>query len=388
VRCSLLAVGLLLATCAALGYAETRTYIACDRPVTCCVSYGTQSVTLQVQAREACEVCVWAGFEPTWAFVNGEKARQGWGRASDGMVAVQAPAGDALWEFGIGDWPLRGDGPPFALRVDGKQRTLLRTSFWARRMEARGEVKLPLGLYRATLIPAHPIPNGTPAPKLRIGGQELADWEDVLAANGRQGLRAKTDALLDGDVGVQLTWADTFTRSPMREILLETAATATPLAKADPPDFGAPGVIVIEAEDYKREGDGGPVQVSKGEHADQHGGASIFSFGPGKGHWVEWEFNVPTAGKYALYARTATQEDYSLRALTIDRKPPFEGAALLQFPGTGGWARTDASQWVWTVFAGADGRPPLELAAGEHRLRLTTVGDKHVNVDVMALVPR
>jgi hypothetical protein len=174
----------------------------------------------------------------------------------------------------------------------------------------------------------------------------------------------------------------------MREILLETTATATPLAKTDPPDFEAPGSTVIEAEDYKREGDGGPVQVSRGEHADQHGGASIFSFGPGKGHWVEWQFSVPTAGKSVLHARTATQEEYSLRSLTIDRKPPFPGAALLQFPGTGGWARTDASQWVWTVLAGADGRPLLELAAGEHRLRLTTIGDKHVNVDVMALVPR
>jgi hypothetical protein len=383
-----LATGLLLAACLGLGHTESRTYIACDRPITCCISYGTQTVTLQVQAREACEVSVWAGFEPQWAFLNGEKAREGWRRAPDGMVTVPAGAGEALWEFGVGDWPLRGGGPPFALKADGKQRTLMQTSFWARRMEARGEVKLPLGLYRVTLIPAYPIPNGMPPPKLRIGGQELGEWDEVPAANGRPSLRAKADTLLGGNVGLELTWADTFTRSPMREILLETTATATPLAKTDPPDFEAPGSTVIEAEDYKREGDGGPVQVSRGEHADQHGGASIFSFGPGKGHWVEWQFSVPTAGKYVLHARTATQEEYSLRSLTIDRKPPFPGAALLQFPGTGGWARTDASQWVWTVLAGADGRPLLELAAGEHRLRLTTIGDKHVNVDVMALVPR
>jgi hypothetical protein len=43
---------------------------------------------------------------------------------------------------------------------------------------------------------------------------------------------------------------------------------------------------------------------------------------------------------------------------------------------------------VWTLVAGADGRPPLELRAGERRLRLTTVGEKHVNVDVMVLIPR
>ena len=50
-RHSPLAIGLLLAACLGLGHTESRTYIACDRPITCCVSYGTQTVTLQVQAR-------------------------------------------------------------------------------------------------------------------------------------------------------------------------------------------------------------------------------------------------------------------------------------------------------------------------------------------------
>ncbi len=379
---------LLLALAPGLSQAETRTYLTCDRPVTCSVAYGDRTATLQIQAQEACEVGLWTGFQPQWAFMDGQRTKEGWKRGDEGMVVVQAPAGDVLWEFGVGDWPLRGSGPPFAVKVDGKQRTLASTSFWVRRMEARAELKLPLGLYRVTLIPAYPVPNSVPAPRLRLGADEGADWEEVLAATGRQGLRAKSELLLGGEVGLSLTWADTFTRSPLREVLLETAAAATPLAKAEPPDPEGPGAIVIEAEDFAREGDGGPVQVSKGEHADQHGGASIFSFGPGKGHWLEWELNVPQDGRYALYARTATQEEYSLRALTLDRKPPFPGAALLQFPGTGGWARDDANQWVWTAIAGADGRPLLELKAGEHRLRLTTVGEKHVNIDVMVLLPR
>ena len=387
-RLSLLQPCLLLALGTGLSRAESRAYLACDKPVTCCVSYGAKAVTLQLQAREACDVCVWTGFAPQWAFRDGERTRDGWRSNDDGMVVVQAPAGNVLWEFGRGDWQLRGSGPTFAVKVDGKHRTLASTTFWARRMEARAEVKLPLGLYQVTLIPAYPVPNSTPAPRLRLGGVEVVEWDEVLAANGRQGLRARSGVLLDGDVGLYLTWADTFTRSPVREVLLETTAAATPLAKVDPPDLEAPGAVIVEAEDFTREGDGGPVQVSKGEHADQHGGASIFSFGPGKAHWLEWEFGVPEAGKYALYARTATQEEYSLRSLAVDRKPPFPAAGLLQFPGSGGWARDDASQWVWTVLAGAEGRPPLELTAGEHRLRLSTVGDKHVNLDVMVLLPR
>jgi len=379
---------LLLLLIAAVCPAQTRTYVASDSPITCCVSYADEAVTLQVQAREACDVRLWTGFRPRWAFRDGEKAAEGWRPLEDGILSVQAPAGQVLWEFGLGDWPLRGSGPPFAVKVDQKHRTLAATSFWPRRMEARAAVKLPLGLYQVTLIPAYPIPNSTPAPELRLGGLEVTEWEAVLAANGRPGLRAPADVLLDGEVGLQLTWEDTFIRSPMREVLLDTIASATPLAKIEPPGLDAPGAILVEAEAFAREGDGGPVQVSRGEHADQHGGASIYGFGPGRAHWLEWEFQTPQAGKYALYARTATQEPFSLRSLTVDRKPPFPGAALLQFPGTGGWAREDPAQWVWTVLAGAEDRPPLELKAGRHRLRLTTVGDRHVNVDLMALLPR
>jgi hypothetical protein len=376
-RCSPPALLLLLFVPATLCLGETRTYLTCDHPATCCVAYSAQAVTLQVQAQEPCEVAVWTGFAPDWAFVDG-----------DGMVVVQASAGNLLWEFGRGDRPLRGTGPPLPVKVDGKQRTLARTDFETRRMEARADLRLPRGLYRATIVLAYPVPNSTPPPRLRLGALETTEWDAGLAANGRPGLRAKSDALLDGDVGLILTWEDTFARSPVREVLLETIAVATPLAKVDPPDLDSPGAIVIEAENFAREGDGGPVEISRGEHADQHGGASIFNFGPGKAHWLEWDFSVPQTGKYTIYARTATQEEYSLRALAIDRRQPFPAAALLQFPGTGGWARDDASQWVWTVLAGAGGRPPLELTAGEHRLRLTTVGDKHVNVDVMALLPR
>jgi hypothetical protein len=372
----------LLATVAC---AQPRTYIRCDRPITCSVSYAGDSVTLQLQTPEACDVYVWTGFEPTWAFRNGQKATDGWTRQGEGVVVHAAP-GDLLYEFGRGPWPLRGEGPPVPVKVDGKARTRMAASFGSRQLEARGEVEVPLGLYKVTLVAAGPVPDGTP--KLRIGGTEVSEWEAAASSSGRQALCAKSSVLLEGQVGLRLTWDGSFARSPVREVLVETATTATALAKVEPPDLDRPGTIIVEAEDFKREGGGGPVEVSKGEHADQHGGASIFSFGPGPGHWLEWEFDAPKAGKYALYARTATQEESALRSLTVDREPPFPAAELLQFPGTGGWARDDANQWAWTILAGADSRPPLELAAGEHRLRLTTIGGKHLNVDLLVLMPK
>ncbi|HJN18221.1 MAG TPA: carbohydrate-binding protein, partial [Armatimonadota bacterium] len=138
------------------------------------------------------------------------------------------------------------------------------------------------------------------------------------------------------------------------------------------------GVVLIEAEDFVGEGGGGPVQVSEGEHIDQHGGASIYSFGVGQRHWVEWTCGIDAAGTYDLYARTATQEEAALRTLDVDGKP----AGFVSFPGTGGWAREDPEQWAWTRVA-AD----LDLAVGKHSIRLTTEGAKHLNVDVLALVP-
>ena len=386
-RGSSLPAGLLLACLAASGVAQPRTYIRCDKPVTCSVSYGDESVVLEVQAQEACDVQVWTGFRPQWAFLNGARAKEGWSGGEEGTVIVHATTGNSAWEFGRGAWPLRGAGPPAPVKVDGRQRSTLATTFSARRLEAQGQVQAPLGLYRVTLIPAYPLPAAAPLPKLQVGDTEVAEWEDVLAATERRCLQARSDLLIADEAGLRLTWPGSFARSPVREVLLQTVATAAALATVEAPDLNQPGLIVIEAEDFKREGGGGPAEISRGQHADQHGGASVFSFGPGAGHWLEWEFQGPNAGRYALYARTATQEPFSLRALMVDRKTPFPAAALLRFPGTGGWARDDAKQWVWTALAGAGGRPPLDLSAGEHRLRLTTVGAAHLNVDVLVLVP-
>ncbi|MGQ9731335.1 MAG: hypothetical protein ACUVX8_08650 [Candidatus Zipacnadales bacterium] len=365
---------------------ESRTYITCDQPITCCVSYETDVVTVELHTPKPSNVSVWIGFRPTWALLGGRPTKTGWSYKTEGMVLIEAVAGAFVWEFGRGHIPLRGDGPLIPIKVDGKQQDPIRTTYAPRRMEARGVLRLPLALYTATLVYDYPIPHNVPNPRLRLGGADIMAWDKVMAPNGRQALRV-TNILCSGSTGIQLSWHDDFTRSPIRSILLETVAQPTELAKTDAPNLEADGVIIIEAEDFAREGGGGPVQISKGQHADQHGGASIYSFGPGDEHWLEWRFEVPTDGRYALYARTATQEERSLRQLTIDGEFPDPNAALLSFPGTGGWARENPNQWVWTALAGADGRPPLKLTAGQHRLRLTTRGIWHLNLDLMALVP-
>jgi hypothetical protein len=365
---------------------QPRTYIKCDSPITCSVSYSADFVAVELHAAEECEVEIWTGFEPQWALLDGERVKKGWSCPREDTVAFQAQAGVLMWEFGTGPIPLRGPGPPVTVEIDGRKAGQLGTTYSARGLEARGEVEAPFAMYRVALTRGSRVVTKTRQPKLRIADTELREWEEVLAGTGRQGLRAEENVLVSGKAALRLSWQGDFRQPPVRQVLLETVAHASELTPVDPPALEAAGVIIIEAEDFSREGGGGAAQVSRGEHADQHGGASIYSFGVDE-HWLEWTFGVPADGKYILYARTATQEEFSLRTLRIDRDVPFPEAELLRFPGTGGWARDDPKQWVYTILAGADGRPALELSAGEHRLRLQTRAERHLNVDFLALVP-
>lgn len=145
--------------------------------------------------------------------------------------------------------------------------------------------------------------------------------------------------------------------------------------------------IVVEAEDFVDEGLG-RVEVSRGQHADQHGGASLYN-NAGDGHWLEWEVDVPTSSDYDLFVRAACDMPYSLRELRVDGELLAQAYSLLRFPNTGGWGH-EASEWWAFQVAGGSGEqlPPLRLSAGKHRLRLTGLDSNHLNLDYLVLRPR
>jgi len=61
-------------------------------------------------------------------------------------------------------------------------------------------------------------------------------------------------------------------------------------------------------------------------------------------------------------------------------------AGALRLPGTGGFGTTPM-EWDHAT-ASVDGKPlRLELAAGEHRIRLENTDGKGCNLDYLALVP-
>jgi len=141
--------------------------------------------------------------------------------------------------------------------------------------------------------------------------------------------------------------------------------------------------IIVEAEDFSAEG-AGHVQVSRGLHVDEHGGASLYS-NVGNGHWLEWEVEVPATGDYDLFARIACDPPYSLRELRVDGRLPAAGFALIRFPHTGGWGYSAEEWWAVQVAGGSAELPPLHLTKGKHRLRLKGVGPNHLNLDYFVL---
>lgn len=167
---------------------------------------------------------------------------------------------------------------------------------------------------------------------------------------------------------------------PLRAVVLKDALR--PVEPRRVKTMPAQG-IVIEAEDFVDEGLG-RCKISRGEHLDQHGGASIYG-NIGDGHWLEWEFEVPQAGEYDLFVRAACGARYSLREVRLDGRLPAKAFALIKFPNTGGWAHEPGQWWAFHVAGSASNLPPLRLSAGKHRLRVRGMDAGHLNLDYFVL---
>ena len=87
------------------------------------------------------------------------------------------------------------------------------------------------------------------------------------------------------------------------------------------------------------------------------------------GHWLEWQFEVPEAADYVIYARYATASEEAVRSLTIDGESPGEAWADLRFQSTGGFC-TSGDDWAMKRLG-----PPVHLTAGPHCIRMTNLGE-------------
>ncbi len=144
----------------------------------------------------------------------------------------------------------------------------------------------------------------------------------------------------------------------------------------EPALANAEGLIMIQAEDFSGQG-GGEVLVTERVASV---GRMITQWHADLGHWLEWTFEVPAEGDYAIHARYATQSENTRRSLTIDGASPGDPFAELRFPSTGGFS-TAADDWESLRLGG-----PVHLSAGMHTIRMTNLGDG-LALDYLMLAP-
>ena len=154
---------------------------------------------------------------------------------------------------------------------------------------------------------------------------------------------------------------------------VEESVSVPPVALAQLAERGT----LIEAEDFAAQGGG---EVGIGEPKPFGNGKCITHWFRSKDHWLEWEFSVPTDGKYVIYARYAAPQE-STRSLTLNRASPGAEYDRIRFPGTGGFGVSDGKD-TWAVKPLG---PLLELRAGKHRFRMTYQGYT-LHVDFFVIV--
>jgi len=344
------------------------------------VRYHPDRALLHTTASVGATVTVHLPEPPKWAYLDDQKlpvAQVKWD-AENKCATVELPAGShtvTLGWAGAGELPARGQKIPVLL--EGKQVAALDCDFGLDAMKAQGGLQTPLGRAALRLKLAGELPKDA-VTVLAVGDTVVEQWRperDYLAARGkflvgpatRLSLTVKSYALL---------------RSPVAAVELERLEQpAEPKKVAEMPAAG----ILIEAEDYVKEGGPGQAEVAEGKHADSHGGKTVFQ-NSGDGHWLEWSFKVEKTGVYDLYVRAATQEPQSLRTIQIDGRPA-QGLDLMRFPGTGGWGYDKSEWWALQVAGQSEAAPPIKLEAGDHALRMIGESPEHLNLDYMVLVP-
>ncbi|NOZ19650.1 MAG: hypothetical protein GXP25_01035 [Planctomycetes bacterium] len=185
--------------------------------------------------------------------------------------------------------------------------------------------------------------------------------------------------------------AHTFNRSgPIAVVLTVTdekgnkrSVTRTihlPIASADLglKTWGLP--LRTEAETYAKEG-GGKMHL----RTEKLGASALsLSHWNTKGHWLEWDVDIPKAGDYFLLVRYACPKD-AVRALTIDGKS--HGA--FHFSASGGYGSAYVDNWSLDVLRSENGKPkPLRLSQGPHRVRFENTDGEGLNLDYLEWVAK
>jgi len=140
--------------------------------------------------------------------------------------------------------------------------------------------------------------------------------------------------------------------------------------------------VLIEAESFSGQG-GGKVKVASGRKGAS--GDIVTAWQDDLGHWLEWRAPVTVAGRYTLILKYCSDSPAPRRELLVDGTCPTAACREILFERTGGFS-TGTDDWRYLA-PRADGGPlSLDLAAGEHVIRMANRGDG-LALDWLLLLP-
>jgi hypothetical protein len=163
----------------------------------------------------------------------------------------------------------------------------------------------------------------------------------------------------------------------------EECVARTKVSEAEAKAKPAPAntMIVVAATDFSAE-DGGKVSVT----ASREGAVGkVFAVWDKPGHWLEWNFEVPTAGYYYLTLCYCSALDKSEREIKLNGEvqEPF---APMVFPGTGGWSGEYDNWRLFTAQNPVSKQPLLiKFKQGKNLVRLTNTNGRGINVNYLAV---
>ena len=141
------------------------------------------------------------------------------------------------------------------------------------------------------------------------------------------------------------------------------------------------GAVAVEAENLSGQA-GGEIEICEKPGAS----GKAFKFWDKEGHALEYVFDVPEAGTYALLLRVCGAANEQItRGVMVDGLP-LAGVSSFLFPNTGGWSsKTDDWQDVYLN----DRTVPslVRLEAGKHVVKLVNDCGIGLNMDWIKLVP-
>lgn len=377
--------GSLTALCAAAPATElTRdgtTLFRADTPVTVGISYGERAIKATLSTPAETPVLLWTGKPPRNVFIGGEKLAVGAWSYDRTSASVRLTAGK-----GASDMQLRFDAleslEPFELTVPlvmcgsswepGPDLVSLGATCAHERISGSLEWTRSPGLYllRATRQ-GQVVPATAYSLTVQGGGAQVGEAPDA-GVFLEQGAKLSLEAPAPGN------------EIPLDGLQCRLKCAIASMQRVPKPDVHFDRSVLVEGEAFSAEG-GGEVKRST-EHGNTHGGGCIFSWAD-PGHWISWQINLPRGGDYTMTFVAATAEAIALRSLSVDDQP-VAGAEIVEFTSTGGWGRAEAEEWQPFRPLAQDGTAlAVQLASGQHTLRLENLRGQHLNIDCILLTP-